>query len=103
MATEKRSLELHFAHSKSAHVITRCGRFDLRQPHRIPAFGAREDSDFSPAVDWIWIGRWHDARLKSGGSVMLSVTGNCRQGAEMGASMLSWVSESLVTIAHFSK
>jgi hypothetical protein len=67
----------------SAHVITRCGRFDLGQPHGVAALGARKDSDFSTAVDWIWMGGWHDARLRLGGSVILSVTGNCRQGAVM--------------------
>ena len=41
---------------ESAHIITRRGRFDLGQSHGIPAFGAREDSDFSTAVDWIGVG-----------------------------------------------
>jgi hypothetical protein len=66
---------------ESAHVITRCGRFDLGQPHGVAALGARKDADFSTAVECIGMGGWHDARLRSGGSVMLSVTGNCRQGA----------------------
>jgi hypothetical protein len=66
---------------ESAHIITRCGRFDLGQPHGVAALGARKDSDFSPAVEWIAMGGWHDARLRSGGSAKLSVTGNCRQGA----------------------
>jgi hypothetical protein len=68
---------------ESAHIITRCGRFDLGQPHGVPAFGAREDSDFSTTMEWIGLGGWHDARLRSGGSAKLSVTGNCRQGAVM--------------------
>ena len=66
---------------ESAHIITRRGRFDLGQPHGVSAFGAREDSDFSTAVEWILMGGWHDARLRSGGSAKLSVTGKCRQGA----------------------
>jgi hypothetical protein len=66
---------------ESAHIITRRGRFDLGQPHGVSAFGAREDSDFSTAVEWILMGGWHDARLRSGGSAKLSVTDNYRQGA----------------------
>jgi hypothetical protein len=65
---------------ESAHIITRSGRFDLGQPHGVAALGARKDSDFSPAVEWIEMDGWHDARLRSGGSAKLSVTGNCRQG-----------------------
>jgi hypothetical protein len=68
---------------ESAHIITRCGRFDLGQPHGVPTFGAREDSDFSTTMEWIGLCGWHDARLRSGGSGKLSVTGNCRQGAVM--------------------
>jgi hypothetical protein len=65
---------------ESAHVITRCGRFDLGQPHGVAALGARKDSDFSTAVEWIGMSGWHDARLRSGGSAILSVTGKSRQG-----------------------
>jgi hypothetical protein len=56
----------------------------LRQPHGVPAFGAREDSDFSTTMEWIGLGGWHDARLRSRGSAKLSVTGNCRQGTVIG-------------------
>jgi hypothetical protein len=49
------------------------------------------------------MGGWHDARLRSGGSVILSVTGNCRQRRGDGSSILFQGSEALVTIAHFSK
>ena len=48
---------------ESPHIITRCGRFDLRQAHGVAALGARKDSDFSTAVEWIGMGGWHDARL----------------------------------------
>jgi hypothetical protein len=41
---------------ESAYVITRCGRFDLGQPHGVAALGARKDSDFSTAVEWIQMG-----------------------------------------------
>ena len=68
---------------ESAHVITRRGRFDLRQAHGVAALGARKDSDFSTAVEWIGMGGWHDARLRSDGSALLSVTGHRRQGAVM--------------------
>ena len=63
---------------EGAHIITRRGRFDLGQPHWVAALGARKDSDFSTAVEWIGMGGWHDARPGSGGSAILSVTGNCR-------------------------
>jgi hypothetical protein len=63
---------------EGTHVITRRGRFDLGQPHGVAAFRARKDSDFSSAEEWIEVGGWHDARLRSGGSAILSVTGNCR-------------------------
>jgi hypothetical protein len=76
---------------ESAHVITRSGRFDLGQPHGVAALGARKDSDFSTAVEWIRMGGWHDARLRSGGSVILSVTGNCRQGAVMHPAYSPWL------------
>ena len=63
---------------ESADIITRRGRLDLGQPHGIAALGAGENSDFSTAVEWIRMGGWHDARLRSGGSAILSVTGDCR-------------------------
>jgi hypothetical protein len=69
---------------ESAQIRTGRGRFDLGQPHGVAAFGAREDSDFSTAIEWILMGGWHDARLRSGGSAILSVTGNCRQGMVIG-------------------
>src|SRR3984957_17903604 len=85
---------------ESAHIITRRGRFDLGQPHGVPAFGACEDSDFSTAVEWIWMGGWHDARLRSGGRAILSVTGNCRQEPGDRPSVIFQGSESLVNSAH---
>jgi hypothetical protein len=63
---------------ESAHIVTRCGRFDLGQPHGVAALGARKDSDFSTTMEWIGLGGWHDARLRLGGSAILSVTDNCR-------------------------
>jgi hypothetical protein len=44
---------------ESAHIITRCGWFDLGQPHGVAALRARQDSDFSTAVKWIGMGGWH--------------------------------------------
>ena len=68
---------------ESAYIVARRGRFDMGQPHGVAALGARQDSDFCTAVEWIGMGGWHDARLRSGGSATLSVTGNCRQWAVM--------------------
>jgi hypothetical protein len=67
---------------ESPHIITRCGRFDLGQPHGVAALRARKDSDFSTAtaVEWIGMGGCHDARLRSGGSGILSVTDNGDKG-----------------------
>jgi hypothetical protein len=76
---------------ESAHVITGCSRFDLGQPHGVAALGARKDADFSAAVEWTGMGGWHDARLRSGGSAVLSVTGNCRQGAVMEPPYSPWL------------
>jgi hypothetical protein len=68
---------------ESGYIIARCGRFDLGQPHGIVALGARQNSDFGPAVKWIGMDGWHDARLGSGGSAILSVTGKSLYGAVM--------------------
>jgi hypothetical protein len=73
---------------ESAYIIARCGRFDMGQPHGIVARGARQDSDFGPAVWWIGMDGWHDVRLGSGGSATLSVTGKSLYGAVMKNSML---------------
>jgi hypothetical protein len=53
---------------ESAYIIAWCGRFDMGQSHGIAALGAGQDSDFGPAVKWIGVDGWHDARLGSGGS-----------------------------------
>jgi len=53
---------------ESADIIARCGRFDLGQPHGIAALGARQDSDFGTAVEWIWMGGWHDVPLDQAGA-----------------------------------
>jgi hypothetical protein len=63
---------------ESAHIIARRGRLDLGEPHGIAALGTRQNSDFSSAVERVWMGGWHDVRLRLGGSAILSVTGNCR-------------------------
>jgi hypothetical protein len=39
-----------------AYIITKRGRFDLGQPHWVAALGARKDSDFSAAIEWIKMG-----------------------------------------------
>jgi hypothetical protein len=88
---------------ESACIITRCGGFDMGQSHGIAALGARQDSDFGPAVKWIGMDGWHDARLGSGGSATLSVTGKSLYGAVMENSMRFRVPEPLVNIAQFLK
>jgi hypothetical protein len=88
---------------ESASIVARCGRFDIGQSHRIAALGARQDSDFGPAVKWIGVDGWHDARLGSGGSATLSVTGKSLYGAVMENSMLFRVPESVVNIGQFLK
>jgi len=63
---------------EGAYVITRCRRLDFGQPHGVAALGARKNSDFSTAVERVGMDGGHDARLSSGGSAILSVTGDCR-------------------------
>jgi hypothetical protein len=67
------------------------------------ALGARKDSDFSAAVWLIGLDGWHDARLGSGGSATLSVTGRCRIRGGDGTSMVPRFPGSLVNTAHFPK
>ena len=88
---------------ESACIITRCGRFDMGQSHGIAAPGARQESDFGPTVKWIGMDGWHDARLGSGGSAILSVTGKSLYGAVMENSMLFRAPQPLVNIGQFLK
>jgi hypothetical protein len=76
----------------------------MGQSHGIAALGARQDSDFGPAVKWIGMDGWHDARLGSGGSATLSVTGKSLYGAVMETvCMLFRLPEPLVNIGQFLK